>query len=91
LLYGTLTRALLEFLMPAFFNLSFSFLQIPSLVSAATDAEYQNCIILHDNKTLNLPVVAQLALRRFTSLIKQVFFKFFVSTNPFCDNWNLGV
>jgi hypothetical protein len=29
-----------------------------SIASAATDAEYQYCIILHDN-TLNLPVVAQ--------------------------------
>ena len=29
-----------------------------SIACAATDAEYQNRIILHDN-TLNLPVVAQ--------------------------------
>ena len=29
-----------------------------SIACAATDAEFQNCIILHDN-TLNLPVVAQ--------------------------------
>ncbi len=29
-----------------------------SMASAATDAEFQNRIILHDN-TLNLPVVAQ--------------------------------
>ena len=29
-----------------------------SIACAATDAEYQNLIILHDN-TLNLPVVAQ--------------------------------
>ena len=34
------------------------FNQILSIVCAATDAEFQNRIILHDN-TLNLPVVAQ--------------------------------
>jgi len=30
-----------------------------SIACAATDAEYQNRIILHDNNTLNLPVVAR--------------------------------
>ena len=30
-----------------------------TIACAATDAEYQNRIIFHDNTTLNLPVVAQ--------------------------------